>query len=62
MTRAMTYTLAVLIGFGVAGGIFLWNSGRLVRPSKRTSQIALFIVLILVIALAISLLAVALSH
>jgi len=62
MTRAMIYTLAVLIGFGVAGGIFLWNSGRLVRPSKRASQIALFIVLILVIALAISLLAVALSH
>ena len=62
MTTAIVYTIGVLLGFGLGAGVFLWISGRLVKPTRIERQMALFIVLILIIALAISLLAVQISH
>ncbi|MGC9347275.1 MAG: hypothetical protein ACP5JG_03970 [Anaerolineae bacterium] len=62
MTTAIVYTIGVLAGFGLGAGAFLWISGRLIKPTRIERQLAVFIVLILVIALAISLLAVQISH
>jgi hypothetical protein len=62
MTTAIVYTIGVLLGFGLGAGLFLWISGRLVKPTRVERQLAGFIALILIIALAISLLAVQISH
>jgi hypothetical protein len=62
MTTAIVYTIGVLVGFGVGAGVFLWISGRLIKPTRMERQLAAFIALILIIALAISLLAVQISH
>jgi hypothetical protein len=62
MTTASVYTIGVLLGLGLAGGVFLWISGRLVRPTGLERKLALFIVITLVIALGISLIAVQISH
>jgi hypothetical protein len=62
MTTAIIYTIGVLMGFGLAGGVFLWISGRLVKPTGLERKLAIFVTLTLAIALAISLIAVHLSR
>ncbi len=62
MTTAVVYTIGVLMGLGLAGGTFLWISGRLVRPTGLERKLAIFIAITLVIALIISLIAVQISH
>ncbi len=62
MVHAVTYTVGVLTGFALAGGIFLWASGRILRPSRRSQFIVLFLGLVLAVGLALSLLAVRLSR
>jgi hypothetical protein len=62
MATAIVYTIGVIAGFGLAGGVFLWISGRLIKPTGLERKLALFVGLILVIALIISLVAIRLSH
>jgi len=62
MATAIVYTIGVLMGFGLAGGAFLWVSGRLVRATGLVRKLAIFITVILAIALAISVIAVQISH
>jgi len=62
MATAITYTIGVLLGFGLAGGVFLWISGRLVEPTRLERRLATFITLVLLVALVISLIAVRISH
>jgi len=62
MATAIVYTIGVLMGFGLAGGAFLWVSGRLVRTTGLVRKLAIFITVILAIALAISVIAVQISH
>jgi hypothetical protein len=62
MVTAVVYTIGVLMGFGIAGGVFLWISGRLVRPTGLERKLAIFITVILIIALAISAVAIRISH
>jgi len=62
MTTAVLYTIGVLMGFGLAGGAFLWVSGRLVKTTGFERKLAIFIIVILTIALLISLIAVQISH
>lgn len=62
MATAMTYTIGVLLGFGLAGGVFLWISGRLVEPTRLERQLATFIAVVLLVALVISIIAVRISH
>jgi hypothetical protein len=62
MTNAIIYTIGVLMGFGLAGGAFLWISGRLVKPTGLERKLAIFVAVVLIIALAISLIAVQLSR
>lgn len=62
MATAMTYTIGVLLGFGLAGGVFLWISGRMVEPTRLERRLATFIVIVLLVALAISSIAVHISH
>jgi hypothetical protein len=62
MTTAIVYTIGVLMGFGLAGGVFLWISGRLVKPTGLERKLAVFVVVILIIALAISVIAVQISR
>ena len=62
MATAIVYTIGVLLGFGLAGGVFLWISGRLVEPTKLERRLATFIALVLLVALVISLIAVRISH
>jgi len=62
MATAMLYTIGVLMGFGLAGGAFLWVSGRLVKTTGFERKLAIFIIVILTIALLISLIAVQISH
>ncbi|HQE94205.1 MAG TPA: hypothetical protein PLH19_16020 [Anaerolineae bacterium] len=62
MATAITYTIGVLLGFGLAGGVFLWISGRLVKPTKLERQLATFIVIVLLVAFIISTLAVYISR
>jgi hypothetical protein len=61
---ALVYTIGVLGGIGLAGGIFMWMSGLLTRlkPNRMERQIALYIGVILLVALLISLIAVLLSR
>lgn len=62
MTTAVLYTIGVLLGVGLAGGVFLWISGRLIQPTRLERQLAAFIGVVLVVALVISLIAVQLSR
>jgi len=62
MATAIVYTIGVIAGFGLAGGVFLWISGRLIKPTGLERKLALFVGLILVIDLIISLVAIRLSH
>ncbi|MBN1877467.1 MAG: hypothetical protein JXA33_24810 [Anaerolineae bacterium] len=62
MVTAITYTIGVLMGFVLAGGIFLWMSGQMLKPSPRSQRIVMLLGLTLLIALIISLIAVRISH
>lgn len=62
MATAIVYTIGVLMGFGLAGGAFLWISGRLVKTTGLERKLVLFITVILVIALVISVIAVQVSR
>jgi hypothetical protein len=62
MATAVVYTIGVLSGFGLAGGVFLWISGRLVKPTSLERKLAVFVALVLLVALVISLIAVRISH
>jgi hypothetical protein len=62
MATAIVYTIGVLMGFGLAGGAFLWISGRLVKTTGFERKLAIFITVILAIALLISVIAVQISH
>ena len=62
MATAIVYTIGVLMGFGLAGGAFLWISGRLVKTTGLERKLAIFIAVILTIALVISVIAVQISH
>ncbi len=62
MATAITYTIGVLLGFGLAGGLFLWISGRLIKPTRFELKLGVFIAVILLIALIISIVAVQISH
>ena len=62
MAAAIVYTIGVLMGFGLAGGAFLWISGRLVKTTGLERKLAIFITVILAIALVISVIAVQISH
>ncbi|MBN2007595.1 MAG: hypothetical protein JXA21_29890 [Anaerolineae bacterium] len=61
---AIVYTIGVLAGIGLAAGSFMWMSGQLVRlkPTKLELQIALYMGIVLLVALVISLIAVQMSH
>jgi len=61
---AIIYTIGVLTGIGLAGSLFLWMSGRLIKlkPTRLERQMATYIGVILLVALLISLIAVQISH
>ena len=63
-STAIIYTIGVLAGIGVAGGLFLWMSGRLVKlkPTRMERQLATYLGVILLVALLISLIAVQISN
>ncbi len=62
MVNAVIYTSGMVFGFGLAGGLFLWISGRLIKPTGLEKKLALFIGVILTVALVISLVAVWISR
>ena len=62
MTTAIMYTIGVLFGVGLAGGLFLWISGRLNKAKHFESKVAYFLVVVLAIALVVSLLAMRFSQ
>jgi hypothetical protein len=62
MTTAIVYTIGVLFGICLAGGIFLWISGRLLKATRFESKVAYFLIFVLAIALVVSLLAVGISQ
>ncbi|MBP8862851.1 MAG: hypothetical protein KBH71_01205 [Anaerolineae bacterium] len=62
MATALVYTSGVLIGLALAGGLFLWISGRIVRPTRLERYLALFVGVTLLIGLLISLMAIAVSR
>jgi hypothetical protein len=62
MVTAVVYTIGLLTGLGLAGGVFLWISGRLVKPTPLERQIALFLGIILLVTLLISLVAIRISR
>lgn len=62
MATAIIYTIGVLMGFGLAGGAFLWISGRLVKTTGLERKLTVFVTVILAIALLISVIAVQISH
>ncbi len=55
-------TIGMAAGFGIAGAVFLWISGRLVKPTRFERKLTIFIGITLAIALAISAIAVRISH
>ena len=63
-STAIIYTIGVLAGIAVAGGLFLWMSGRLVtlKPTRLERQLATYLGVILLVALFISLIAVQISN
>jgi hypothetical protein len=62
MATAMVYTIGVVLGFGLAGGTFLWLSGRLITPTGMERKLAIFAAIIVTIALIISWIAVQISR
>jgi len=62
MTTAIIYTIGVLCGVSLAGGIFLWISGYLLKPTHFEIKLVYFFGVVLVIALVVSFLAVRFSH
>lgn len=62
MATAMVYTIGVVLGFGLAGGAFLWLSGRLIKPTGMERKMVLFVTIIVAIALIISWIAVQISQ
>ncbi len=62
MTTAMVYTIGVVLGFGFAGGAFLWLSGRLIKTTDMERKLAIFAAIVIAIALAVSWIAVQISH
>lgn len=62
MTTAVVYTIGVLFGVALAGGMFLWISGRLIKASHFESKVAYFLIVVLIIALVVSLIAVRISQ
>ena len=62
MTTAIVYKIGVLFGLSLAGGVFLWISGRLIKATHFESKVVYFLVVVLLIALVVSLLAVRISH
>ena len=62
MTRAVVYTIGVLSGIGLAMMVFMWISGKLIRPTRLERQLGRFLVIVLGVALLISLLAIYVSH
>ncbi len=62
MATAVIYTIGMAAGFGIAGAVFLWISGRLVKPTRFERKLTIFIGITLAIALAISAIAVRISH
>ncbi len=61
MADAAIYTFSMLLGGALAGGLFLWISGRLVHPTRLERQISVFVLVVLAIALIISWIAILLS-
>jgi len=63
-STAIIYTIGVLAGIGVAGSLFLWMSGRLVKlkPTRLERQMLTYVGVILLVALLISLMAVQISR
>jgi hypothetical protein len=61
MMTAIIYTTGVVVGLGVASALFLWISRRFVQPTRLERQLALFLILVLLIALIVSTLAMQLS-
>lgn len=57
MMTAILYTTGVAVGLGIAGMLFLWISRRFVQPSRLEQHLALFLILVLLIALIVSTLA-----
>jgi hypothetical protein len=62
MTTAIVYTIGVLCGVALAGGLFLWISGRLLKPTHFESTLVNFLIAVLAIALVVSLVAVWISQ
>lgn len=62
MATATRYTIGMLLGIGLAGGLFIWISGRLVKPTSFERKLAIFIAAVLAVALLISALAVRISQ
>ncbi len=62
MATAITYTLGVLGGLGLAGVLFMWISGRLIQPTRLERQILTFVGLVLGVALLISIIAISMSR
>lgn len=62
MLTAVVYTIGLLGGLGLASGLFLWLSGRLLQPTRLERQILLFLAIILGVTLFISLVAVRFSR
>ncbi|MCU0520663.1 MAG: hypothetical protein MUF84_08230 [Anaerolineae bacterium] len=62
MVTAVVYTIGMAAGFGIAGAVFLWISGRLVKPTRFERKLAIFIGLTLAIGLAISAIAIRISR
>lgn len=57
MMTAILYTTGVAVGLGIASMLFLWISRRFVQPSRLEQHLALFLILVLLIALIVSTLA-----
>ena len=61
MMTAIVYTLGVMGGLGLAGLLFLWVSRSFLKPTRREQKMAIFLVVVLFIALLLSLIAVQLG-
>lgn len=62
MARAIVYTIGVALGFAIAGALFLWITGRLIRPTQLEVKLGVFVAVVLTVALIISFIAIHLSH
>lgn len=62
MSTAIVYTAGMLMGIGLAGGLFIWISGRLVKPTRFERKLGIFITIVLAIGLLISFIAIRLSQ